>query len=58
MLLRERAERVVAGGRILCSALGAELCVIAIKTDMPEARQALLDALHAAADPRDWPSQQ
>jgi electron transport complex protein RnfC len=52
MLLRERAERVVAGGRILCTALGAELCVIAIKTDMPEARMALLDALDAAADSR------
>jgi electron transport complex protein RnfC len=52
MLLRERADRVVAGGRILCTALGAELCVIAIKTDMPEARAALLDALAQAADPR------
>jgi electron transport complex protein RnfC len=52
LLLRERAARVVAGGRILCTALGAELCVIAIKTDMPEARMALLDALDAAADSR------
>jgi electron transport complex protein RnfC len=52
MLLRERAERVVAGGRILCAALGAELCVIAIKTDMPEARAALLEAIESAADPR------
>ncbi len=52
MLLRERAERVVAGGRILAAAVGAELCVIAIKTDMPEARMALLDAMGAAADPR------
>jgi electron transport complex protein RnfC len=52
MLLRERADRVVAGGRILCAALGAELCVIAIKTDMPEARAALLEAIERAADPR------
>jgi electron transport complex protein RnfC len=52
MLLRERADRVVAGGRILCTALDAELCVIAIKTDMPEARAALLDALDQAGDPR------
>jgi electron transport complex protein RnfC len=52
MLLRERADRVVAGGRILCTALGAELCVIAIKTDMPEARAALLEAIKRAADPR------
>jgi electron transport complex protein RnfC len=52
MLLRERAGRVVAGARILCAALGAELCVIAIKTDMPEARSALLAALDQAGDPR------
>jgi electron transport complex protein RnfC len=52
MLLRERADRVVAGGRILCAALAAELCVIAIKTDMPEARAALAEALERAADPR------
>jgi electron transport complex protein RnfC len=52
MLLRERADRVVAGGRILCAALGAELCVIAIKTDMPEARAALAEALERTADPR------
>ncbi len=51
MLLRERAERIVAGGRILRAALGAELCVIAIKTDMPEAGMALLEARDAAADP-------
>ncbi|MCL4778823.1 MAG: electron transport complex subunit RsxC [Gammaproteobacteria bacterium] len=52
MLLRERAGRVVAGARILCKALGAELAVIAIKTDMPEARAALLAALDQAGDPR------
>lgn len=52
MLLRERAARVVAGGLILCAALGAERCVIAIKNDMPEARSALLDAIDRAADPR------
>ena len=50
-LLRERADRVVAGGKILRAALGAELCVIAIKTDMPEAGAALRDACDAAADP-------
>ena len=52
MLLRERAGRVVAGARILCTALGAELGVIALKTDMPEARTALLAALEQAGDPR------
>ncbi|MBM4221817.1 MAG: electron transport complex subunit RsxC [Gammaproteobacteria bacterium] len=52
MLLRERAGRVLAGARILCTALGAELCIVAIKTDMPEARSALLAALEQAGDPR------
>lgn len=52
MLLRERAGRVVAGARILCTALGADLGVIALKTDMPEARAALLAALDQAGDPR------
>lgn len=52
LLLRERAERVVAGGRLLLAALGAQRCVIALKTDMPEARNALYHALQTAADPR------
>jgi len=52
LLLRERADRVVAGGRLLLAALGAQRCVIALKTDMPEARTALYHALQAAADPR------
>ncbi len=52
LLLRERADRVVAGGQLLLAALGAQRCVIAVKTDMPEARNALYHALQAAADPR------
>ena len=52
LLLRERADRVVAGGQLLLAALGAQRCVIALKTDMPEARNALYHALQAAADPR------
>jgi len=52
MLLRERAEAVVAGGRLLLAALGARQCVIAVKTDMPEARVALYNAVQAAGDPR------
>jgi electron transport complex protein RnfC len=52
LLLRERAALVVEGGRLLLAALGAELCVIALKTDMPEARLALAEALEAAGDPR------
>ena len=52
LLIRERAGRVVAGGQLLLAALGAQRCVIAVKTDMPEARIALYNALEAAADPR------
>jgi electron transport complex protein RnfC len=52
ILLRERADRVVAGARILLAALGALRCVIAVKTDMPAARLALYAALQAAGDPR------
>ena len=52
LLIRERADRLVRGGQILLAALGAPLCIIAVKTDMPEARVALYDALAAAGDPR------
>jgi electron transport complex protein RnfC len=52
MLIRERADRVVAGGRLLVAALGAQRCVIAVKSDMPEARVALYNALQAAGDER------
>ena len=52
LLIRERAGRVVAGGQLLLAALGAQRCVITVKTDMPEARIALYNALQAAADPR------
>lgn len=52
LLLRERAEVVVAGGRLLLAALGASHCIIAVKTDMPEARVALYNAVQAAGDPR------
>lgn len=52
MLLRERADRVVAGARLLLDALPAPQCVIAVKSDMPAARIALLQALATAGDGR------
>ncbi|MEO8224095.1 MAG: electron transport complex subunit RsxC, partial [Gammaproteobacteria bacterium] len=52
MLLRERADQVVAGARVLLAALGAGRCIMALKNDMPEARNAVYAALQAAADPR------
>lgn len=45
MLMRERAQEIVHGARILCRALGARRCTIAIETDMPEAHAALTSAL-------------
>ena len=52
MLLRERADRVVAGGQLLLAALGARQCIFAVKTDMAAARVALYQAIQAASDPR------
>jgi Na+-translocating ferredoxin:NAD+ oxidoreductase subunit C len=51
-LLRARADAVVTGTRLLLRAAAADRAVIAVKTDMPEARVALYNALATAADPR------
>ncbi len=45
MLLREQPERVIAGARIMMRALSAPHAIIAIETDMPEARATLADLL-------------
>jgi electron transport complex protein RnfC len=45
MLMRERAGRVIDGARIMLAALGCEQAVIAVESDMPEARAALRAAL-------------
>ncbi len=50
-LLRERAARVVRGSRILARAINAERTVVALETDMPEARSAVSRAISAAGDP-------
>lgn len=52
VLMRERADLVVAGGRLLLAAIGARRCIIAVKNNMPEARVALYNALQSAGDPR------
>jgi electron transport complex protein RnfC len=49
VLMRERAQDVVLGARILCRALGASKCTIAIENDMPEAIQAIGVELKAGA---------
>lgn len=45
MLMRERAQDVVLGARILCHALGTTKCTIAVEDDLPEAHRALQAAL-------------
>jgi len=52
ILLRERATQVVEGARILMHAAGTVHAVIAVETDMPEARIALHDALATSGDDR------
>ncbi len=44
-LMRERADRVVLGARIMMRALHATRCAIAVEEDKPEARNAVRDAL-------------
>jgi len=48
MLMRERPEDVVHGAAIMLRALGAQQAVIAVESDMPEARIALKQALAAS----------
>jgi electron transport complex protein RnfC len=52
MLMRERAERVLDGARIMLCALGCERAVVAVESDMPAARLAIRAALDTSGDPR------
>src|SRR5690606_17222114 len=52
MLMRERAQDVVLGARILLHASGAVSCTIAIEEETPHAEQALRAAIEAAHDER------
>lgn len=52
MLLRDRTSAVIDGTRIMMRALGTECAIVAIETDMPEARVAVHDALKAVGDDR------
>lgn len=49
-LIRERAHEVLAGAAILCRALQAEHCTIAVEDDMFEAADALREAAKRAAN--------
>jgi len=52
MLMREHADRIVAGMDILLHMLGAEECLIGIEDNKPEAIQAVRQALADAGTPR------
>jgi Na+-translocating ferredoxin:NAD+ oxidoreductase subunit C len=52
MLMRERAQDVVLGARVLLHATGARSCVIAVEDDLPHATQSLRSAVTAAHDER------
>lgn len=52
MLMRERAARVIDGADIILRALGCQQAVIAVESDMPDARLALRDALEERGDTR------
>lgn len=52
MLMREQANEILAGARILLHALGVEHCYVAVESDKPEAIRALADALTELQDER------
>lgn len=52
MLMRERAEEVVSGARIMLRALQVERCSIAIENNKPEAEAALRAAQQASGETR------
>lgn len=52
LLLRERADEVLAGAQILLRALDIPRCVVAIENDKPLALEALELAIARAGDPR------
>lgn len=52
MIMRERADQIVAGARIMLYLLEADTCLIAIEQDKPQAIEAVHDALAHCDDPR------
>jgi electron transport complex protein RnfC len=50
MLQREQAEKVLRGTRIMMRTLKTSTAIIAVESDMPEARVALYEAIEAAGD--------
>lgn len=52
MLMRERADEVVSGARIMMRALHAACCQIAVEDNKPEAAEALRESLARSGDTR------
>jgi electron transport complex protein RnfC len=52
VLMRERADEIVSGGRILMHALGVDVCYIAVESDKPEAIRRLGEVLGEIGDDR------
>lgn len=52
MLMRERAQDIVLGARILLHAVSAQSCIIAVEEDTPQAAHALHEALADTHDER------
>jgi electron transport complex protein RnfC len=50
MLQREQPEKILRGARIMMRALKTSLAIVAVESDMPEARVALYGAIKAAGD--------
>lgn len=51
-LMRERADAIVAGGRLLLEVLGIDTACVAVESDKPEALDALAAALGRSGDDR------
>lgn len=52
MLMRERADDIVFGARVLLHALCGKSCTIAVEDDVPQAQSALRKAIESAGDLR------
>jgi electron transport complex protein RnfC len=51
-LLIERSPHILAGAQLLLQVLQADCCIVALKSEMVDARQAVGDSLHQSGDDR------
>ncbi|HEX2138842.1 MAG TPA: electron transport complex subunit RsxC [Woeseiaceae bacterium] len=52
MLMREHADEVLGGGKVLLHALGVEKCLVVVESDKPEAIRRMTEALRELGDAR------